>query len=194
MLPTVIEQKEESAEQPSDSRPFPQPDLLLQMEILRELSTLSRDDPSNVNLLFSTLLEGIYRGIGMDRVLLLMVSQDRHDLIGKFGLGWEHERIDRFALTLESAIPHIFDLALGENKPVWVRGHKTPQYIGYLTPEVKALMSTSSFFIMPLTVKKRVVGLVCADRHPSGRELDEESFSSFHFFGRIANATLASIA
>jgi len=41
---------------------FPEPDQIIQLNVLRDLSTLMQDAQIDVNLLFSLLLEGIYRG------------------------------------------------------------------------------------------------------------------------------------
>jgi HD-like signal output (HDOD) protein len=194
LLPRNLETKVASDEKTEEPVRYQEPDPLLQLEILKELTTFVNDGQSDYNLLFSTLLEGIYRGIGMDRVLLLLVSPDRRNVVGKFGLGWEQSKVDLFSLTLDTAVPHIFSYVLEEKKPAWVQGQRTPRYLGYLTPEIKSFLSTPSFFVMPLAIRKRVIGFVCADRHTSGRALDEASFSSFSFFGQIVNTTLSTSA
>ena len=43
---------------------------------------------------------------------------------------------------------------------------------------------------MPLILSGRVVGLIYADRQPSGRALDIESFESFKHFVQQANQAL----
>jgi len=44
---------------------------------------------------------------------------------------------------------------------------------------------------MPIFVRSRPVGLLYADRSASGRELDEEAFTSFRYFGDQIGAGLA---
>jgi hypothetical protein len=129
----------------------------------------------------------------MDRVMLVIYSQDRRQLVGRYGLGWSENSMERFVFTADPQPPHIFSHVVKEKKPLWVNGDKTDLLLRYVTPDVKARMATSSFFIMPLTVKTHPIGLVCADRYPSGRELDEGNFASFHFFSQLSNAALASL-
>ena len=179
--------------QSSDDEEGPrEPDLLVQLEILQELSTLLRNKKLDINLLFSTLLEGIYRGIGMDRVILLLVSGDRKSLRGKYGIGWQQHEIDRFVMTMEPLHPNVFTKAFKNKKAIWAKDTArgaSPD----ITPEVRSRVQPP-FFLMPLTVGTRPIGVICADRLPSRRTLDDENFTGFNFFCQAANAALTALA
>jgi len=167
------------------------PDFLVQLEVLQELSTLLRSGKLDINLLFSTLLEGINRGIGMDRVILLLVSADRRALCGKYGMGWQQHKIEQFTMTLEPLHDNVFTNAFRNKKAVWAKdtARGASQDI---TPEVRSRIEPP-FFIMPLILGNRPIAVICADRMSSGRPLDDESFTGFNFFCQAANAALASL-
>jgi HD-like signal output (HDOD) protein len=169
--------------------PFSSPDPVLQLKLLNELSALKTDQAFNINMFLSTLLEGISRGIGMDRVLFAVI--EKRQVVGRYGVGWDQRDVDRFICEVETAMPTIFNHVAEKRTPTWVDG-KRGSMSRYLTREVRAIMPTSHFFVMPLIVKSNVLGLILADRYLSGRNLDESSFNSFQFFNQTANAILLS--
>ncbi len=174
---------------------FPQPDRVLQLKILHELSSMMLDRQLDINLLFSVLMEGIFRGIGMDRVLFAILTPDRRVLMGRYGLGWAQEStVQRFSFLVKTETPSIFSHVLDAQQPVWVTGSPASEHSRLLTPEVKQFTSSPAFFIMPVVLKGVPLGVIYADRQPSGRELNEESFTSFRFLGQQANLCLSAIS
>jgi len=55
------------------------PDHRLQLQILWELTAMLDGRP-NLNLVLPTVLEGVYRGLGLDRALLLLLNGSRDTL------------------------------------------------------------------------------------------------------------------
>ncbi|MBU2477776.1 MAG: hypothetical protein KKA36_01700, partial [Gammaproteobacteria bacterium] len=60
-----------------------------------------------------------------------------------------------------------------------------------LTAQVIEVTGNSPFFVMPVEVNGRSIGLFYADRMTSGRALDEESYMAFRHFCQQANLALA---
>ena len=58
----------------------------LQLSILRELSSMLSEHV-DLNTLLGTVLEGVYRGVDMDRAVLAIVSRDGKQMTGKYSLG-----------------------------------------------------------------------------------------------------------
>ncbi|MBP8646732.1 MAG: HDOD domain-containing protein [Syntrophobacteraceae bacterium] len=173
---------------------FPEPDQIIQLNVLRDLSTLMQDAQIDVNLLFSLLLEGIYRGIGMDRVMLAILTQDRTSLRGKFGLGWENQdEVHRLFFQTRSDDPNLFSHVLRIQKPLWIKQVRPPDLLHLLKPEIVSLSRNAPFFVMPILARGQSIGLVYADRALSKRLLDEESYSSFCFFCHQASLCLSAI-
>lgn len=161
--------------------------------LMSSFSALLRKSRLDVNLFFTTLLDGIIRCVGMDRVLLALLTPDLSRIVGKYGLGWEREEVARFAFSLGDQEPHLFQELLKARKVVWVNRRNGREWLRYLTPEIQTVMSTTTFFLMPIVIKNRAIGLICADRYPSGRELDEASFVSFLHIHQLAHEVLASM-
>ncbi|MHC1729945.1 MAG: GAF domain-containing protein [Syntrophobacteraceae bacterium] len=149
-----------------------------------------------MSMVLSILMEGIYRGIGMDRVMFALLTPDRQYLVGKFGLGWASEReISNFKVGANSAKPNIFGYILKNPKPVWVTDDPKIEILSLLTQEFSdQMIGVGPFFAMPISIKNMHIGVVYADRTPSGRQLDEESFDGFSFFGQQAGMCLSALA
>jgi hypothetical protein len=60
-----------------------------------------------------------------------------------------------------------------------------------ITPEIRTCLGPGDFFAAPLVVGERTVGDIYADRTPSGRALDKESYSGFRHFCEQANLGFA---
>ncbi|MCE5333644.1 MAG: HDOD domain-containing protein [Desulfobacteraceae bacterium] len=175
-------------------REFPEPDIQVQLSSLRDLSSLVSKKKADVNVVLSILLEGIYRGVGMDRVIFTLLSIDREFLQGKYGLGWESENfVSDFRIAVDSSRPNIFSDVLKAPRALWVTEDPEPEILSLLTREMSNLLGTGPFLIMPIAIKNRAIGIIYADRRPSGRELDEESFDNFSFFGQQANMNLTTL-
>jgi HD-like signal output (HDOD) protein len=195
LIPLPDDQTPVEAERLPDIAEFPEPDRILQLKILRELSALLLERKVDVNVLFSVLLEGIFRGIGMDRVLFALLTRDRRLLNGRYGLGWAKEdTVRNFTMPAKGGVPNIFTHVLETLESIWVTDKPPRDILRLLTPDIRRLSDSSPFFIMPISPRNISIGVIYADRQPSGRELNEESFASFKFFGQQANLCLAALS
>jgi HD-like signal output (HDOD) protein len=173
---------------------YPKPDPNIQLCSLRDLSTLVTAGKGDVNMVLSIVLEGIYRGIGMDRVIFALLTPDRQHLKGKYGLGrMDQGYIENFRIGAGLEVMNIFGYVLRNKKPIWVTEKPDFTIKPLLTEELSNLIGGSPFFAMQVAIKGTAIGVICADRNQSGRKLDEESFESFAFFGQQANMSLSSL-
>ena len=171
---------------------FLQPDRELQLSILSELSQLLAEEKPAINLLLEMVLEGIYRGVGMDRTLIALLSTDRKSVRAKQTLGWDRQELSQmFHFRISSPPQHVMDYVIEMRRPLWVMEPPQSAVAELITPEVQRLAEGSAFFVMPLEVHDKVIGLLYADRHPSRRALDETSFGGFRLFGQQANLGLS---
>ncbi len=185
------DEEEENRRPPADEEEslFRAPNPLLQLEVLGELSLLLNDSPLNLNAFLSTLIEGMARGLGMDRIILGIVSPDRTVIQGRFGLGWENAALNQFSFSPSPLSQNIFSKVLREKTCIWVKADNMKTH---LTTDVRMKIGCDEFFVGALNLKSRPFGTICTDRSLSGRELDDEDFSSFRFFVKAANAVLSS--
>jgi len=192
LIPMPTDEKREAQAIAPEPVVYHQLDTLLQLDVLNELGALAKEKQVNLNLFLSALIEGIYRGVGMDRVIFAIMSPDKKSVSGRYGLGWEQSRMEKFQFPAKSVIPNIITAVLSEKEALWANGNATR--VGLLvTEEVKNSMSGRCFFIAPIMIKGNVLGIICADRTVSRRELDEKSFCCFKYFTYSANALLTSV-
>ncbi len=169
---------------------FLQPDPMLQLTILRELSTLMEGSP-DINMVLEMVLEGMYRGIGMDRTLFALRSPDQRFLMGRYALGVDNEKLRRtFQFETTEREPSLITQVIERREPVWLRESDSSHLRRLMTPRLEEVTHGADFFVTPIEIRGRVIGVFYADRQPSGRELDEESFSSFKHFAHQGNLAL----
>lgn len=150
------------------------------LRILRELSAML-SERVNVGSLLSMVMEGIYRGVVVDRVVLALLAPDSGRLKARYALGQGSERLsDGFNFAADDA-NNIFAQLLVEQEPIWLT-RRSPRWRPAMTPEVVRCLGEPEFFAYPLIVGGRPRGLVYADRQPSGKALDERSFDAFRHF------------
>lgn len=192
LIPLPTDEKQEAQAVPHEPVVYHSPDPLLQLDVLNELSALAKEKQVNLNLFLSALIEGIYRGVGMDRVIFAIMSPDKKFVGGRYALGWDQARMEKFQFPAKSVIPNIITTVLSEKEALWANGNTTR--VGLLvTEEVKNSMSGRYFYIAPIMIKGNVLGVICADRTVSRRELEEKSFCCFKYFTYSANALLSSV-
>lgn len=166
----------------------PQPDPLLQLNILRDLSGILSEKPG-LNLILEIILEGIYRGVGLDRTIFAMITTDKKAVNGKYALGKDNlEFVNKFHFSLQN--DNIFSRLVTQPEPMWVKDILSYEAKEMVSDEIRLALACNAFFIAPLVISDRVIGLIYADRQASNRELDAECFESFKHFVQQANLAL----
>jgi HD-like signal output (HDOD) protein len=167
-----------------------QPDPMYQLRVLRELSVLINSHAS-VGTVLETILDGIYRGIGMDRALFALLSPNRKYLRAKTALGFDYEELSaNFKFELTPPLPTIFDKVIQEQQPMWVADRQNWDIHRLIPDKVIQVIGTSPFFIAPTVVDGQAIGVFFADRHRTGRPLNEDEYEAFQQFALQANLAL----
>jgi len=158
----------------------------VQLSILRELSVASRDH-LDVNTIFQMVLEGMHRGIGLERVCIAFI--DKHKLKAKYvlGEGTEHWR-SRFLFDIGPYTENIFTFAIENGGGHWFKQDALSNG-NLVNPEISRIVGKFPSFIGVLQIGERKVALFYADRWNFGGQLEEEQFESFkHFTGQAQYA------
>lgn len=164
----------------------PIPDPLLQLNILRDLSGILADKPS-FNLVLEIILEGIYRGIGLDRTVFAMLTSDKKAIKAKYGLGKDNQNfIKRFHFSLQT--DNIFSKVIKSAESIWVQDSQSNNID--ISEDIRLVLASRSFYLSPIIITGKVIGLIYADRQPSDRDLDSESYESFKHFVQQASQAL----
>jgi HD-like signal output (HDOD) protein len=159
-------------------------DHTLQMDILRELTTLLHEK-ADINAILGTIIEGIYRGLGMERTVMAFVSPKENLLSAKYTLGDEKEKLKRcFSFSLDEK--NIFAALLRSKSSFWLNDKTRGAMKPLITTAVKNCIGTLEFFCIPICINDQGRGLIYADCKRSGRKLTIEEFQTFTHFGEYA--------
>ncbi|SFB97129.1 HDOD domain-containing protein [Pseudoalteromonas denitrificans] len=166
----------------------------LQLKILRELAFLPNDN-ADFNMVIQTTLEGIYRGIKMNRAMVLLRLKNCKKIEPRFisSKNAAQAKSD-FTLTL-TGLDNIFSHVLKYQEPIWVSGHNDEKYADYLNANIKSIVSKSGFFIAPLLWDQQCIGLFYSDKKnkEDNNILLEDDFMAFTLFVQQANLCLSLI-
>jgi hypothetical protein len=175
----------------SSSQPGVHPtDSGLQLEILRELSQLMLEPRPDVNLMLEMVLEGIYRGVGMDRAVFALLSQDRSQLRAKFVLGNDRDAFhERFVFDAAPPTANALASVLQTGEPAWLG--RAGNDAGPRPDPLLRELSGGQCFLMPLAVAGKPIGVLYADRARSGRPMSDELYAQFKLFGQQARMGIA---
>ncbi|HQH25897.1 MAG TPA: HDOD domain-containing protein, partial [Oligoflexia bacterium] len=174
----------ENAEQP------PVRDAEYQLKVLRKLSDTIIAG-SSVSEVLELVLDGIYRGIGMDRALFALLSPNKKYLRAKSVAGAGRDILARkFKLEVNEAAPTIFDKVICEQDAFWIKDRSSSAAKELIPQLLEEIIGDGPFFVAPAVVDNQAIGIFFADRRPSMRELDEECFDAFRQFAMQANLAL----
>ena len=160
----------------------------LQLTIMAEITAVIEEKP-NINIILEMALEGIYRGMGMDRSLFAVISPDGKTLSCKYALGADNERLIKEFIIDISHATNIFNKVIHTQKAVHIPSD--PKEIdGTLTRDTLRLLGKPPYLIMPTVVRGKVIGVFLADRNASNRAIESKDFLSFQQFCMQANMAL----
>ena len=190
---TVIDDKTESEVEEDvasleDVFTHPEPDANVQLSILQEITEAIEEKPS-INVILEMVLEGLYRGVGMDRSLFAILSRDRKVLMCKYAVGEDDKLLSQeFKIDISHA-NNIFQQVITSKKSAHIPAD--PKKInGTLTRDTLKFLGTPPYLIMPTIVKGKVIGVFIADRNASKREIEAKDFLAFQQFCQQANMGL----
>ena len=150
-----------------------EPDLKLQLAILRELNTLS-SGKIDINLVLQLLLEGLHRGAGLPRVLIALLNPPRSELIGKYVVEWPVSNVlGRFRFALAD-VPVLQTVVAGQSMWAWRDSDRHAFQL------ILKQCATVDCLLGPLAVNNKVIGIVYADRAEQPlTAADQEAFDLF---------------
>jgi len=167
-----------------------EPDLSLQLGILRELTIMLRDRV-DLNTILGTVLEGIYRSLGMDRTVLAFIGPDGATLKAKYVYGKDSERFKQcFQFAIGGREDNLLSKIVAQTDSFWLNTTNVAKYKHNINNQVKKCLGVLDFFAMPLIIGGVVKGLIYADCKQSGRQLKEQDFQNFCHFCENANIAL----
>jgi HD-like signal output (HDOD) protein len=156
----------------------------LQLQISQDITSIISDQV-DINLLLETVLEGIHRGIGMDRTMFSLLATDKQSLKEKLSLGWRKEIYDRkIIFNLSEMPPNLFFQALAGTHAFWAKPSDNAKL--YTLRDIN-VVGKNECFMMPIFSNKTPIGLIYSDRGMSSEPLTKEDFDAFKYFTQQAN-------
>ena len=157
------------------------PDLALQLHLLHELASVSIEKP-DFDLVLHTALEGIQRGLQMDRTIACLVDADDQQLVPRFALGRDSDMwVSHFSMPLVN-VDNAFSQVIARGASYWVGSSQMPLTHHLCTPRMLHMTCASECFIAPLQFGSHVIGVLYADRYVSRRAFTEEDYRCFRHF------------
>jgi hypothetical protein len=140
--------------------------------------------PFNLNDFYINLLEGLYRGIGFDRVLLAVISVQPTSrvLVGRFGLGdidpagiarFEHD-LALSGYIIPKALKACKDMAIPANTP------------DAFPESLKFFVKDRTVYLFPICLDDKPIGLIYLDRKKGRPKLDANRIKATRLFRDFA--------
>ncbi len=169
---------------------FPDANPELQLQILADITQHINKKP-DINLILEMILEGLHRGVGMDRALFALIASNKKYLKTKSSVGSDHRQLaEQFHFKINIKPGNIFDLALKKRETLHL-SLATDHPLNKLIPDgLSDIIGHSEALIMTAAIGEQPIGIFYADRKPSKRTLDESCCSSFDLFCQQANLGL----
>lgn len=164
----------------------------VQLHILRELSS-SATEKSDVNTIFQMVLEGMHRGVGLERVAIAFVKG--HKLSSKYVIGeaTEHWR-SSFNFDIGPYTDNIFTHVKQKEAPIWFEKSSLESSSELYPDDIVTVLGRLPSMVFPVKIGARIGAMFYADRYTYGGEIDGEQFDSFKHFGTQAQLSLNALS
>lgn len=184
----IPEQPVENNQTETAFSPYPEPNAELQLTIMQDMAAAFEERP-NINIILEMVLEGLHRGIGMDRALFAILSKDHKQLLCKYALGENNETLSQQFHIDISLQNEAFKKVIDSKKACHLTVEAFQQ-IGGLATKTLELLGEPPYLIMPTIVRSKVIGLFIADLNASQREITDTDYIAFQQFCQQANMGL----
>ncbi|APZ42980.1 HDOD domain-containing protein [Acidihalobacter ferrooxydans] len=147
------------------------------------------------NDITNTLLETCYSGLGMNRVIFGLRTEDADGHLhlhadSLSGADYDYG-LHRFSLPIHQ--DDLFGLLMRKPAAVWVRGTQTPKFIKLFPKQAQDAVQTDHFFCGSLFENSTPLGVIYADRRQLECALTATQFTSFKRLVALANKRLAQL-
>ena len=156
-------------------------DASLQLKVLRDMASAITDVELDVTTVFQMALEGMHRGIGLERVALAFFRQTKLQLkyvLGESTDGWRKD----FVYDTAQGQENLFAEVVNRPQPVWVDENFLKKNRYLIDEKTQALLGAKPAFIGVLRINHRNAALFYADRGNTQESLSMEQFDAFKHF------------
>ena len=188
LIPAKNNNLEKKVNSPAAAHKIMRSDAQLQLNILRELTTASTEKV-DVNTIFQMVIEGMHRGIGIERVAVAFIQNHCAKAKYVLGEGTENWRTD-FDFDIGPYSENIFTQAVDNGGATWIDAGFMEEHKGLFSGDITRVLGHRPSFIYVLQVQGRTPALFYADRFDFGGKFSKEQFESFRHFASQAQLNL----
>lgn len=168
------------------------PDHARLLQVEAEISA-HLDGSLNLHDMMTLVLRGMHEGIGLNRIVFMLLTRDHAHLKPKYVHG-APPGSPLQQLEVGLSIPNLFSRLLEKMQGVWFRAANAATLAPLIPPDVRQAVGEGEFFAMSVFVHGKPVGLFYADRRAGGHGLDEPSYNEFKKLCVLAAEGLAHLA
>lgn len=159
-----------------------QPNTAIELEALERLDKLLAGD-FNINEVFKLCLQGLHKGIGLERVALAIFDKEHQRVVVKYASGqstekWREKFVVRYERSRSGFLFNLFE----RDQAAWIGNSDYQHITQFISPEYLGITGQKRFFISPLATGRKRIGFIYADMGQTSRELNTSYFEGFHRF------------
>lgn len=153
----------------------------IQFQVMQDI-TSHISGKIDLNVLLEMALEGVHRGVDMDRTLFMLLAPDKKALNEKISLGWQSRGdAEKIRIANNDVTGNLLFYALSDQEGLWF----TPkQHLALYTKQIEKHFGQHDCFVFPIHVEQKPIGLIYCDRASSHRVLSAEDFSAAKYFAK----------
>ncbi len=163
-------------------------DPMRQLEILQEITTLMAGS-ATITSVFLKVLEGIYQGVGFERVVLCLVNRDRASYTGRIALGNDAPHLKEYFTFAINPQRDLFSRLIMEGGDVCVENCQESPWRDLMREDFVRQVKATTFMISALRHQNKPIGAIYADKAGTAARFSPEERRGFLQF--IAQARFA---
>lgn len=169
---------------------FAEPDFDYLMKVSQEMAQVVQElPPPSISIVLEMTLEGLTRGLGMDRAIFMLLNETRTKLTCKSGLGKQVDELKQ-QLIIDLATNQAFKNVVEQRQPLLLMKNDKDT----TSKQIRAIIDGSAYLLMPVVLKNKVIGLFMADRSSSKRDISQQEFIAFQQFCQQTNMGISFLA
>jgi|GEM_PF-4970044 len=157
----------------------------LQFSVLRDL-TYMLSCHASINTILSAILEGVYRALEMDHVVLAIINAKGDHIDARYVLGKNRVTLQKqFSFPINSNMKDMFNYTIKRQEPICLTPQDREKHPEYFVDSIDIVAGSASFLLAPIRIKGQIKGVIYAEKKSD--EISEHIFSTFCHFCEHAN-------
>ncbi|MEQ8152136.1 MAG: HDOD domain-containing protein [Smithellaceae bacterium] len=132
------------------------------------------------------ILETMYRGFELNRVIFCLRDVEGKKIVGRFGLGENSEAMVKLFQIQLGKTSDIFNIAISQGRGIIIADAAAPNIVRNLPPWYRESVAAPAFLVYPLIIKGNCLGLFYADKNDKGPLLTDSQCSYMEYLRDLA--------